>query len=291
AALKTGYEFFEADSQDRSNDVKRHSFFNKIDVPLNYNSKISLDYKLTNRNFSDFDDVLENEGRIAFNYLEAPEWWIGGFYGFIDYDKGIDTLHTFGADFNFRVFDLGVWSLSHQRQRLENSSSLIKSNYYRDNYKQRLDMDVNKRLKIGLDYLFSNYSDDNYKNEPGADILYYLLLEPKRLSMKYRYFFRDFDDTVTKYFSPRDFSTHKLSLNWRHFLNKEEVFFGANDLYYDLKYDISVDSTDIVSHKFSIELNRDINKRLNFNLKGSFTNSSADVYEDKSALASIRYYF
>lgn len=260
-------------------------------MPLNYNSQISLEYKLTNRSFSDFADVVENEARVAFSYLEAPEWWMGAFYGFIDYNKGIDTLHTFGTDFNFRVFDLGVWSLSHQRQRLENSSGLIKNNYYRDNYKHRLDLDISKRLKIGLDYLFSNYSDDNCKNEPGADILYYLSLEPKRLTMKYRYFFRDFDDTVTEYFSPRDFSTHKLSLNWRHFLNKEEVFFGADDLYYDLKYDMAVDSGDIVSHKFSLELNRDISKRLNLNLKGSLTNSSADVYEDKSVTASVKYYF
>ena len=59
----------------------------------------------------------------------------------------------------------------------------------------------------------------------------------------------------------------------------------------DIKYDISLDSGNIASHKFSTELNWDINKRLNFNIKGSVTNSSADVYRDRSTIAALKYYF
>lgn len=290
-SLESGYEFFEADSQDRINDIKRHTFFNRLLFPINYNIQIKTGYNLTNRSFSDFGDVLENEGRVGFTYLERPDWWINGFYNFIEYNKGIDTMHTFGADLNLRIFDIGVSSFSFERERLENSSKVIREGFYRDTYKGRLDFDVNRRLKLGTDYLYSNYSNDNYKNELGTDMLFYLSFDPTRLTINYRYFFRDFDRTADEYFSPRDFSTHKITINWRHFLNKEEIYFGADDLYYDLKYDISVDSGDIVSHKFSAEFNWDITKKLQFNIKGSITNSSADVYEDKSAVAAIKYYF
>jgi len=290
-SLKSEYEFFEADSADRVNDIKRHTFFNKMRYPLNYNLQIEADYNLTDRSFSDFDDVLEHEGRIGFAYLQRPDWWMNGFYNFIDYNKGIDTIHMFGANLNLRILDIGVSSFSFERERLENSSKVIKEGYYRDNYKGRLDFDVNRRLRMGADYLYSNYSSDNYKNELGADMLFYLLFEPARFTINYRYFFRDFDNTVGEYFSPRDFSTHKIIVNWRHFLNKEEVYFGADDLYYDLKYGIAVDSEDIVNHKFSAQLNWDINKKLNLNIRGSITNSSADVYEDESITAAIKYYF
>jgi len=290
-SLKSGYEFFEADSPDRANDIKRHTFFNKIIFPVDYNLQIEADYNLTSRSFSDFGDVVENEGRIGVSYLESPDWWVSGFYNFIEYNKGIDSMHTFGGDFSFRVFDIGVSRLSFERERLENSSAVIRDRDYRDNFKERLGLDINKRLKLGIDYLFSEYSDGNSKNEPGFDLLYYFSFEPKRFSVKYRYFYREFDDKVNKYFSPKDFSTHALTLNWRHFLNKEEIFFGARDLYYDASYDVSVDSEDIVSHKFSGELNWDINKRLNFNIRGSLVNSSADVYEDKNIVTSIKYYF
>jgi hypothetical protein len=69
------------------------------------------------------------------------------------------------------------------------------------------------------------------------------------------------------------------------------VFFGANNLYYDLGYEVSVDSTDIVGHRFSGEIGWDINKRLNINIKGSVVNSSCDVYKDSNVMASLKYYF
>ncbi len=288
---QSGYEFFEADGQDRVNDIKRRSFFNKLRYPLDYNFQIDAEYKVTNRSFSDFSDVVENEGMIGISYLQSPDWRVSAFYDFIEYNKDIDTMHTFGGDFNFRVFDIGVSHFSFERERLENSSTVIRGDYYSDNYKERLEIDIDRRLKLGLDYLFSNYSDGNYRDEPGVDLLYYISLEPRRFSVKYRYFYRVFDEKMPEYFSPHSFWTNKVSLNWRHFLNKEEIFFGADDLYYDLGYDVSVDSGDIVGHKFSAGLNWDVNKRLNFNVQGSITNTSCDIYKDSRLIASIKYYF
>lgn len=289
--LKTGYEFFEADSSDRVNDINRHRLFNQLSLPLNSKTSLGINYNFINRSFSDFRDVSENDVKLKLSYREAPYWWASGFYELIDYTKNIDSIHTFGGGFNFRTFDIGTSSISFEREPLENSSTVIDGEYYRDNYKWRSYLDINKRLKFGLDYLYSNYSDDNYKYEPGVDILYYFSLEPRRFSIKYRYTYQEFDRKVGEYFSPQDFLTHSLQLNWRHFLNKEEIFFGADDFYYDFAYNVSVDSADIVVHKFSTGLNWDINKKLNLNIKTSFTESSTNVYKDKNITASINYHF
>lgn len=290
-SLKTGYEFFSSDSQDRVNDIARNTFLNRLSCPVSYRFNIDLDHNITNRSFSDFPDVSEKEGEIKLTYLRNPCWWIDGFYSFFTYNQEIDTLHTFGASVNLRTFDLGRARFSYQRERLENSSTVIRNNYYSDNFKGGIDLDLGKRLKAGLDYLFSRYSDDNYKNEPGFDLLYYLSLEPRRFLLKYGYFYRDFDQEVEEYFSPGSFSTHTLTFNWRHFLNKEEVFWGANDLYYDLKYEIRVDSEEVVGYKLSGEINYDLNKRLNFNIEGSLADTVPDVYEDKKVTASLKYHF
>ncbi|MCQ9206722.1 MAG: tetratricopeptide repeat protein [Omnitrophica bacterium] len=290
-ALKSGYEFFEADSKGRQSDIKRHAFFNKITFPVNYNFKVELDYRHAYRSFSDFGDVVENEGKVELLYKRTPDWWVQLFYDFIAYNKDIDTMHNFGSSFTFRVFDRGEFTTSYQRERLENTSTVIRDAYYKDDYKQRIYFDVNKKIKFGLDFLLSGYSDDKWKYEPGFDLLYYISLEPKRFMVKYRVFFRDFSKTVNEYFSPRDFWTNTLTFNWRHFLNKEEIFFGADDVYYDLTYNLSVDSEDIVSHGFIGEFNWDINKRLNFNIQGAVTNTSVDVYGDKRVSASLKYYF
>ncbi|UCD15413.1 MAG: tetratricopeptide repeat protein [Candidatus Omnitrophota bacterium] len=289
--IKTGYEFFEADSTGRDWDLKRHSFFTRLGCPVNYKFKMEADYKLTERSFSDFSDVTENEGKLNFTYINNPDWQIGAFYDFILYNKDIDTLHTFGTNINIRVFDMGKLNLSYERQQLENNSSVIRGHFYRDNYEQCLYLDISKRLKIGTDYLYAYYSDSNYKHEPGVDVLYCFSLEPRKFSIKYRYFYRNFRYKRDDYFTPKGFSTNSLSVDWKHYLNKEEIFFGADDLYYGLGYEASVDSKDIVGHKFKAEFNWDINKRLNFNLKGSIVNSSANVYKDKNVVVSIKYYF
>lgn len=289
---KTDYEFFEADSTGRDNDIRRHTFREEIGFPvINNNLRVTAAYGLTIRNFNDFNDVVENKGKIKFVYMQNPDGWFDAFYSLYAYDKDIKTMHNFGGSLNFRIWDIGVSKFSYKRERLENNSTVIREHYYRDSFKERLDFDITKRFKAGLDYLFSYYSDDNYKSEPGFDILYYLLLDPTRLTVKYRYFHREFKDKVGEYFSPKGFCVNEISFNWRHYLNKEEIFFGADDLYYDLKYKLRMDSEDIVGHVFSGEINWDINKRLNFNIQGSITGSSAGVYKDKNVLVSIKYYF
>ncbi|UCH12442.1 MAG: tetratricopeptide repeat protein [Candidatus Omnitrophota bacterium] len=290
-ALKSGYEFFEADSSSRDSDIKKSIFFNNLNIPLARKSDLKINYNLTGRQFSDFSDVIEHEGGIGFAYRHSPDWAVDSFYNFIEYDKDIETMHEFGGIFKFRIFDVGESLFSFERNRLENNSVVIRNKYSCDNYKIRADFDITKKLKIGADYLYSGYSDDNYKNEPGGDILYYLSLEPKALYVKYEYFFRDFDKKVNEYFSPHDFSTHTITVNWRHYLNKEEVYFGAADLYYDLRYGVSLDSDDIVGHKFTAGFTWDINERLQIKTEGQYVHSSASVYEDKRALVSAKYYF
>lgn len=290
-SLKSGYEFFEADSTGRDQDIRRNSFFNEFNYPVNYNLNLNTTYRLTHRSFADFSDLLENEVRIKASYINNPDWSVSGFYDFIAYNRGINPVHTFGAGYGFRILDCGISNFSYERERLENNSTVIRGRFYSDNYKERLDMDINKRLKLGIDYLFASYSDSNYKLEPGLDLLYYFSLDPKRLTVKYRYFYKNFDKKVSDYFSPKGFSTNSLALNWRHFLNKEEIFFGADDLYYDLGYEITVDSKNVVGNKFSAGLNWDINKRLNINIKGSVVNSAPNVYRDKSIIAAVKYYF
>ncbi len=200
-------------------------------------------------------------------------------------------MHNFGGNLNTRIFDMGVSSFSYERERLENNSKVIREHYYRDNIQERVDLYLSKRLKMGQDYVFSYYSDANYKSEPGFDILYLLSLEPKRFSIKFRYFYREFNRKVTEYFSPKGFSSSTITFNWKHFLNKEEIFFGADNIYYDLKYDITIDSEYIVGHKFSGEINWDISKKLNFNIKGSVMGSSAEVYKEKALKIGFKYYF
>lgn len=288
---ESGYEFYEADSLSRDMDIRRHTIFNKFTVPVNHNTVIDGTYKFTARSFSDFPDVVENEGRFKLAYIFNPKLWLDGFYDLLAYNRDISALHTFGASSHLRIADSSVVNFWYERQRLENNSTVIRGRYYSDDFKERIDASVDKRLKLGADYLYSRLSDGNQRWEPGFDVLYYFSLDPLRLTLKYRYFYRQFEDKVPQYFSPRGFTTNTVSLNWRHFLNKEEIFFGADDIYYDLGYNFSVDSTSIVGHQYTGLLHWDINKRLALDVQGTFSLSSNDVYRESGVKGSFKYYF
>lgn len=286
-----GYEFMESDSQSRDMDIRKHIISNKFKYPVMDYLSIGADYNITTRSFSDFNDLLENEARVKLSYVNNPYGWAEGFYDIIAYNRDISAISTFGGRINIRIFDIGTIALSYERERLENTSNIIRNHYYTDNFKERVDIDVNSRLKVGADYLYESYSDHNDRYEPGFDVLYYFSLDPLRFSVKYRYFYKQFRNKVPAYWSPKGFTTNSAEFNWRHYLNKEEIFSGADDIYYELGYNVSLDSTNIVGHKFSGALNWDVNKRLNLNVKGSFTNSSCNVYRDSDVVVSLKYYF
>jgi tetratricopeptide (TPR) repeat protein len=291
-SLEAGYRFYEADSSSRDADIRKHQFLSNMVIPLNFKTFIDIGYVLAGRYFTDFHKILENEARFKVTYLEKPGWQASAYYGLVGYNKDIDELtHLFGGDLGFRISDHGVYSVFYDRERLENNSTVIREHFHRDKLTNRLDLDLTRRLKAGVDYTYARYSDGNSLNEPGVDVLYYFSLDPMRLTLKYRYFYREFSDKVGQYFSPKGFSANAITINWRHFLNREEIFFGANDIYYDLKYEVVIDSTYIVGNKFSWELNYDIKKNINLNVGGSMMSSSAGVYEESEVRAGLKYYF
>lgn len=287
----SGYQFFDAESKDRVVDIHRHSFANKAHVTLLEDFRLDLGYTYTHREFKDFPDLIENEGFIGLSFFQQPHWWANAFYNFFDYSRGLKTEHNFGYSIGARLLDIGVATFSMDRERLENSSEVIRRNFHKDDYKIYGLIDVNKRFKVGGYYEYSNYTGDNYKNEIGLDVTYLLSIDPKRLALEYHGFYRDFRRTVDEYFSPHNFWWNALKINWRHFLQKEEIYLGADDQYYDAAYQISIDSDGIVNHRLSGEVYWDFNPRTNLNVEAFYSKSSEDIYEDKGVNAFIRHYF
>jgi len=291
-SLSTMYDFFKGESTSRETDIKRHQILNSLLVPLNKNTFLGLDYSFTRRMFKDFHDLSENKARVKLEYLAKPDWQAGAYYGALGYYEDLDKIRQiFGGNFSYFLDDVRSLGLNYDRQVLEDNSEVIRDYLYKDNFKARMDFDMSRRFKFGADYTMALYSDSNILYEPGFDLLYYFKLEPKMLYFKYRYFYKEFKEKDKEYWTPKGLSTNTFTINWRHFLNQEEIFFGANNIYYDLRYDLSIDSERVAGNKFTCEFNWDINEKLNFNVMASVMGSSNSVYEEQEARAGFKYYF
>lgn len=289
--LSSGYEFFRAHSGARDVDIRKNTMTHLLSVPLNQQTNLELGYRFVRRAFLNHRDLTENQARIGLNYQDNPDWSAGVFFNLVTYYKGIAPVYEFGGQFTFRTFDIGQMTLSQEQQRLENNSAVLERRLFRNNFKVRQDIDLTKRLKAGTDYTFSYISDHNSCHEVAADTLYYLMLEPRAFYVKYRYAFRNYRKTQSDYFAPQDFSLHTISVRWKHFLNKKEIFFGANDIYYESGYDVSFDSTGITSHQVLGGLTWDITKRLQIKGEGQYTIASTKIYEDVGGKGTVKYFF
>ncbi len=289
--LRVGYEFFDAESNDRVVDIHRNSLLTEATIALDQYIEIDLGYTYTEREFEDFADVIENEGFIQVNLYEQPHFWANAYYNFFEYNRNIPTEHNFGAKVGVNLLDIGMAHLSMDRRRLENSSEVIRRNFHKDDYRLHLYFDVKRRFKLGGYLEFSNYTGSNYKEEVGLEAKYLFSLDPKRLSLEYYGFWRDFRRSVDEYFSPHNYLWNSLKINWRHFVQKEEIYLGADDQFYDLFYQISIDSLGIVNQKVSGKIHWDFNPKTNFNVNAFYSKSSEDIYEEVGVKALLRHYF
>lgn len=290
--LDSKYLFFEADSSGRTTDIKKHQMSKTVSFLINKNINVEIDYDFAKRSFSDFSNISENKTGLKITYQQKPDWSFSASYGLVGYHRQLDELfHLFGAGFSKRIFDRGAFDFNYQRQRLTDNSQLIRDYAYRHNFQNKVKLDLTRKLKFGLDCSLAYYFDQNFLVEPGIDFTYFFSKEPRQFYLQYRYFFKEFRKESLNYWTPRGFSTNKLTLAWRHYLNSDELFFGVDQLYYQLKYEVSLDSEDNIIHKFSSQLNWDINKKLNFYLNGSFADTTAEVYKEKRITAGLKYYF
>lgn len=286
-----GYKFFQAESDDRNTDIDENLFFSTFKIPLTYKLFLDIGYKHTLRKFSDWQDLQENEIGVKLLYFQRPSLSFFVFYNFLQYNRDIKSIGLYGGEVNLRVFDLGEISLKYAKENLVNSSNVIRKRYYADNFSTQFFTDINSKVRVGLDYLYSSISDNNIQNGSEIYTIYYFSLEPKRFSLEYRFKYQSYKNTVEEYFSPNNLKTHIVSWNWRHFLNKEAIFFGGDDLYYDFIYDIAFDSENVFSYALNLELNKDINKKLNINLRCGATFSDANIYKEKHIQLSFKFYF
>lgn len=289
---RLAYLFFEADSPDRTTDIKKHQILKSASFFIDKNKRIKISSDFAKRSFSDFSSISENKVYLEITYQDKPDWSLGAYYGLVNYHKHLDELfHLFGVSFGHRFLDRGMFNFNYQRQRLTDNSQLIRGYAYRHSFENKIDFDLTSKLTMGLDCRLAYYFDSNFLVEPGIDFTYYFSKEPRQFYLTYRYFFKEFRKESIDYWTPRGFSTNKLTLAWRHYLDSDQLFFGADQLYYQLKYEVSLDSTDILIHKFISEFNWDINKRLNIYVGGSFADTTSNVYQEKRITAGLKYYF
>jgi hypothetical protein len=162
----------------------------------------------------------------------------------------------------------------------------------RDDFKTRAEFIPNRRITLGGDYKYSRFNDSNNRNAYGLDAKATVLYEPTSLRVMYRYEAYGFEEARGYYFSPDSFHTNMLDVEFRHFLNKEEMFWGANDTYYTLKYSLNVDVHSQIGHKIYVDFHREWTKCLSTHVEWSkMLYDHLETYAEENLFIYVKCYF
>jgi tetratricopeptide (TPR) repeat protein len=290
--FNTGSKFIEADSAGRDVDRQSWTTFASIRKPLNENSWLTLRQNNTWHNFQQFKQIYQQQFLVGLEYHDRPSFWAGANYAHSFYPDEKGLRHTFGGEINYKPQDCWTWTLSHQREQIVDNGDTFTDKLYRDNYRFRGLYNPSRRVAMGADYMVSRYSDDNRRNVYGADVAYYITHEPRALKLIYRFEDYRFNSKRETYFSPSHFYYNMAGLEWTHYLNKEEMFWGANDTFYAVGYAINFDVGGENGHRLYVDFHHDWNSRCSSHLRWSKTMyEHRDTYSENQLMLYTSLYF
>ncbi|MDD5573633.1 MAG: tetratricopeptide repeat protein [Candidatus Omnitrophica bacterium] len=262
--------FYEADSGERFTNERYISLDSHLSMPLSSQWKLGLGESNFWYDFSGLR-VLRSGPSMRITWNRPPHLQAEAGYDFNHYTKGLQATHTFHEKIIVKPDDFNLFLVSHERRDVTDNENTVRSSLQRDDYMLRWQMAPIRRLAAGADYTFSHFTDENERWRYGIDGVGIILFEPRALKVFFRHEAYGFRDPSRTYFAPGSFHTTRLGVEWRHFLNKEGLFWGALDTYYTFRYNVILDVHDQTGHAFYLDVHRDWSKKFSTHLEASKT--------------------
>jgi len=225
------------------------------------------------------------------DFLPDTYWKAG--YGLSNSSNDNKKLQYPNAEVQFPFLtERLLLNLSYQRDDFIQNEAMLAEHLQEDRYRARATFTPIKPIEIGVDEAHSHFTDGNSEDNFGGDIGWNILYDPNRLTVRYRWQEWRFKEIEPNYFSPKDFPSQRISLEWEQFLNKNKLYWGANNFSYFLHYEYIMDSGNQRGHAGGIGFNWAINKRLTLRIEAKrIYYEHPGIYADDQEIISLKFVF
>lgn len=292
-SVEMGFEFYKALGGQRDVREKYYDFYSSLRTPALFEGlylsgrEDTFIYKFKNPY-----SVVRQRFGIGAEFYRKPYFWARAGYSYSIYTNHLDNSHNFNEEINVKPLDFLKFHFSHLREDVLDNGETATRGLRRDDFRFRGDFEPDRRLAFGSDYKYSHFTDRNVKNTYGVDVSYKLLHEPTMLKLAYRYEAYGFDKPRDYYFAPHSFHTNKPIIEWKHYLNREELFWGINETYYTLRYAINFDVNHNTGHIIYADFHREWTNRFSTHFEWSKTMyEEKGVYGEDKLVVYAKYYF
>jgi len=289
-----GFESYQAASTSRDMDEEYWDVYTSVILPIVKGLYLGFreDTFMHSFSTSTFESAVREKMGASLEYNMRPEFWFRAAYSYSTYSRDFKNSNNFNEEANVRLIDGFLVTVSHKKEDVLDNPQTLSANLKRDDYKIRVTAEPNRRISAGADYTYSHYTDTNNKFIYGFDVKGQLIYEPTSLSLTYRYEEYGYHYPSPIYFSPGKFHYNTVTAELRQFLNRGELFWGANDTYYTVKYAVNFDVHDQVGHLLYADFHRDWNNRLSTHIEWSKKiYEHRNTYGEERLTGSLKYYF
>lgn len=291
---QTGFERHESDSKSRQVDARVYVGYEDLKKSIFNNMMFGLKAEEVEYLFSDSSPrVRRHRYSMSLGQSFFPDifWKLG--YGISQSSDDIKDLQYPRAELQIPlVTERFLLNASYNRDDVIQNSAMMFSHLQADQYRARATLTPLKFVEIGADETYSDFTDGNKSDAFGGDVAVHLSYDPRRLTLRYRWQDWRYRENRADYFSPQDFPSQRVSVEWQFAFNKNKLYWGANQVWYLLKYELIMDPGNARGHIGSAGLNWDLNKRLA--LRGQWQHiyyEHPDIYKDDWLSASVVFNF
>ena len=239
-------------------------------------------------------------GSAVYEFSKNYEFFFGG--GGEKLDEGSDTRFFYEIAVKAQLDQYFNAYLAWQKSLIQDTVMAVKEEISSQGVETGLTCETPFGITLGGDFRHRNYNDGNLQNRFRGFSTYGLYWESIHLALRYDYqYFTNTDPNpgdlalaedgapgeVVFYWSPESFSEHLLTLHYQHdFLGYQQ---GKKQgvSYYSIDNAIGSEVDGIVS--FTGKFNIFLEMNPHFLLKGNFTFSKSDDYEEKGLSFSLHY--
>lgn len=281
-AFTPQFSWFRARSDDRSTHIDRFTLSGYADFPIIQQFSIIAGYAFDYFKFHNAGSIPRQQATIGARVNFGPYLWANATYSPTLYTSDSRTSQLFEGRLTARPFDPVLITAFTKRDDLYNQRIVFDKKLHSTDVGGMVQADIHRRLTTYADYRYSLINDGNRANFAGFENLVFLLYEPKRLSVDARIEYWNYNQSVPDYFSPQNYVSGALTIHWRHYLNKNGMYFGTRNTYYGIKYRFLYDSTRSAFNGGTFEFNHDFTQR--YSLKAEVFGTYGTVYNDTGAL-------
>ena len=280
--------WFSATSGDRYTYIRRLYSEVMFRVPVKRHYDLLFGYNLDDFRYPN-SSIVRHYGVFGLEANLNARVWLSAIYGATAYTSNNIFSQKYKAKIGFRPFEPVIVTLFSQRDDLINSKTVLLMGLHSTDVGANIRINEHRVTATTLEYRRSFINDTNRENYLSFEQQLFVLKAPTELTLISGVNFQDWRTVMTDYFSPQHFWSVPTTLRWRHYLNKNDLYYGARDTYYGVRYRFQVDKGTTIFNGGGIELHHDFTNKLgvHYEVFGNYSN----VYKDFGMYLSLVGYF